>query len=214
MPYPNEHAYRLNSPDKNEDIEKRIFEFRIDMKSESPHELIGHAAIFDQYANILWWQERIMPGAFTKTIKKDDVRALFNHDPNFVLGRNKNGTLELKEDDKGLFVRIDYPKTQLIKDLVISPIERGDISQMSFAFQILEDEWTDEKKVNKRDIKLVKLFDVSPVTYPAYKDTNISLRSLKAYTEFSERPSNKAWRAKLLLKQQQLNLKKRRYFDE
>ncbi len=193
--------------DNNNEIEKRSFDFILETRKEDKPKIVGHAAVFNQYADIAWWKERILPEAFKNTIKKDDIRALFNHDPNHILGRNKNKTLSLREDEKGLYVEIMPPDTQFANDLM-KLIERGDISQMSFAFRVLVDEWDEKDEKNiKRDIKEVKLFDVSPVTYPAFIETDVSLRSYKAWKEQSKNLSNKAWREKLLLKQ--LNLKKR-----
>ena len=162
------------------DIEKRAFDFALDIETrddKSP-KIVGHAAIFNEYADILWWKERMMPGAFKSSIKSDDIRALFNHDPNYVLGRNKAGTLKLREDDKGLFIDVTPPDTQFANDL-IKLIERGDISQMSFAFQVIEDKWEygEDKEPDKRDVMKVKLYDVSPVTYPAFEGTDVAIRS-------------------------------------
>ena len=96
--------------------------------------LAGHAAVFDQEAVIWGFREMVAPGAFKKTIKEADIRALFNHDPNHVLGRNRASTLRLSEDDLGLAYEIDLPETQFAIDLARS-IERGDISQSSFSFE-------------------------------------------------------------------------------
>lgn len=159
--------------------ESRTFVFEMRKEGES-RKMVGHAAVFNQEADIGgWFKEVIEPGAFVDTIKDDDVRALFNHDENFPLGRNIAGTLSLSEDDTGLKVEIDPPDTQYARDLAVS-IERGDISQMSFAFQTLKEEWQfAEAKgdMDLRRIKKVRLFDVSPVTFPAYEGTDIALRS-------------------------------------
>ena len=118
-------------------IEKRSFEFRVADAADASPKLEGHAAVFNEEADIAGlFLERVAPGAFAESITKDDVRALFNHDPNFVLGRSIAKTLELKEDEKGLAISIVPPDTQFAKDLVVS-MRRGDISQMSFGFQVL-----------------------------------------------------------------------------
>ncbi|KAA6031405.1 HK97 family phage prohead protease, partial [Pantoea sp. F_11] len=117
----------------------------------------------------------------------DDVRALFNHDPNFILGRSAAGTLALSVDDKGLRYEITAPETQTIRDLVIAPMQRGDISQSSFAFRIARDgdDWyQDDDGVLIHEIYQVsRLFDVSPVTYPAYQQAGSSVRSMQAWQE-------------------------------
>lgn len=140
----------------------------------------GHAAVFNQWSEELGgmfsFKEKVLPGAFSETIQTDDIRALFNHDPNYVLGRNKAGTLELKETQKGLLVRITPPDTQWARDLTVS-IDRGDISQMSFGFLVIEDRWGHEDGMDVRELQKVKLFDVSPVTFPAYPQTSVGVRS-------------------------------------
>jgi HK97 family phage prohead protease len=140
--------------------------------------ITGHAAVFDTATDIGgWFSEIIAKGAFKQAIKRDDVRALWNHDENYVLGRTPK-TLRLAEDEKGLAVEIDVPQTQLIKDMVLTPMQRGDVNQMSFAFQVTKEAWdqTDPKNLI-RTIQEVKLFDVSPVTYPAYPTTDCAVRS-------------------------------------
>ena len=144
----------------------------------------GHASVFDSWSETLGgifpFKEKVRAGAFKKSIEKDDIRALFNHDPNYVLGRNKSGTLELREDEHGLFVRIQPPDTSWAKDLTVS-ISRGDISQMSFGFVVLKDEWRTESNTDIRELMEVKLYDVSPVTFPAYTQTDVGVRAVKGY---------------------------------
>lgn len=196
-----------------ETVEKRTFDCNIEIRKDDGKEtkLKGHAAIFNEYVSIGgWFMERIMPGAFKQAIKQDDVRALFNHDANFILGRNVSGTLEMDEDKTGLAVDITPPDTQLVKDLVLSPIERGDISQMSFAFQVLEEKWIKgkDKELDKRDILKVKLFDVSPVTYAAYEGTDIALANRSKAFEHTEIINDNTSRKNILMRR--LNLLKRR----
>jgi len=139
--------------------------------------IAGHAAVFNSLSEELWgFRERIVPGAFAPALGKSDIRALLNHDPNFVLGRTKNGTLRVQEDETGLAVEIDPPETAWADDLLVS-IGRGDISQMSFAFRVGEESWETVGGANIRTIlSFDEVFDVSPVTYPAYPATDVSLR--------------------------------------
>lgn len=168
------------------DLEKRSF--TIELRKEGNEEnkrMVGHAAIFNEEAKIgSSFREKIAPGAFAESVQKDDVRALFNHDPNYVLGRNRAGTLKMNEDDRGLAIEIDPPDTSFAKDLAIS-MERGDITQMSFAFRVEGEEWEygDGEELDLRTITKAKLYDVSPVTYPAYEGTDIGLRSHDAWRE-------------------------------
>jgi HK97 family phage prohead protease len=153
---------------------------------DGPRRLVGHAAIFDTDTDIgpvdSWgWRERIAPGAFRTAIAEDDVRALFNHDPNIVLGRNRAGTLRMLEDAVGLAVDILVPDTVYGRD-VLTLIERGDVSQMSFGFAIrtggqMWEEMPDG--VIRRTIKDVQLFDVSPVTFPAFPATDVAVREAR-----------------------------------
>jgi len=174
-------------------IERRTFELDdIEIRSEDGEKpkMKGHAAVFNKLSDEIGaflgmpgFREQIAPGAFARTIKSGDIRALFNHDPNYVLGRNKSGTLVLEEDDKGLAIEIDPPDTSYARDLMVS-IERGDITQMSFAFMVhgkKGEEWINEEgKASIRILKDVDLFDVSPVTYPAYPQTDVKVRSVLA----------------------------------
>jgi len=165
----------------NKEREVRTFTLDdIEVRSEDDKPKIkGHAAVFDKLSEDLGgFREKIVSGAFAKTIKKSDIRALFNHDPNYVLGRNKAGTLTLEEDERGLAIEIDPPDTSYARDLMVS-IERGDITQMSFAFKTIKDSWENQdKKESVRTLEEVDLFDVSPVTYPAYPQTDVKVRSL------------------------------------
>uniref|UniRef100_UPI00345E70F8 HK97 family phage prohead protease n=1 Tax=Mesotoga sp. TaxID=2053577 RepID=UPI00345E70F8 len=123
------------------------------------------------------FREKIQPGAFSEAIVNDDVRALWNHDSNYVLGRNKAGTLKLSEDEHGLHYVVDLPDTQWAKDLLES-IKRGDVTQSSFGFIVDSDEWAKQDGETVRTLTKVTLFDVSPVTYPAYPQTSTSARSI------------------------------------
>ncbi len=130
--------------------------------------------------------ERIMPGAFSRAVDEgDDVRALFNHDSNQVLGRTASGTLRLSVDERGLRYDIDAPDTTLARDLAKS-IARGDITGSSFAFRVTDSEWVTEDGVDVRNINGVELLDVGPVTYPAYEATATSVRAKQANDELTE----------------------------
>lgn len=144
----------------------------------------GHAAVFDSLSeNLGGFREVIAPGAFDDVLG-DDVRALFNHDPNAILGRSTAGTLRIGVDSTGLTYEIDPPDTQSARDLLVS-MERGDVRESSFGFRIARggDTWDEnEDGVLIRTItKVARLYDVSPVTFPAYPDTDAAKRTLDAY---------------------------------
>ena len=168
-------------------------ELRINNLEEKRY-IEGHAAVFDSWSETLGgifpFKEKVRKGAFSQTIEKDDIRALFNHDPNYVLGRNKAGTLELKEDETGLYVRIIPPDTQAARDLITS-IERGDINQMSFGFTVEEEKWDTVEGIDVRELRKVKLFDVSPVTFPAYPSTDVGVRAMESYENYRAEVRNK-----------------------
>lgn len=160
--------------------ERRIHaDLRVEQRAgEKGKKLVGYAAVFNTPANIGGvFVEEVKPGAFRSAIKDDDIRALIDHDKGRVLGRNKSGTLRLMEDDIGLRFEIDPPDTQAARDLM-HLIERGDVTGASFGFRARVDEWDYDAKPAKRSLVDVALHDVSIVTYPAYPEAGVALRSL------------------------------------
>ena len=182
-----------------------IQELRIDDSLDG--KIVGHASVFDSWSETLGgifpFKEIVRKGTFTETIKLDDIRALFNHDPNFVLGRNKAGTLELEEDEIGLRVVITPPDTSWANDL-IKNLRRGDISQMSIGFIVLEDTWGTQDGIDIREIKKVQLFDVSIVTYPAYTQTDVGVRAMESYKDYRSKLDNAQNAAKRAKEKQKL----------
>ncbi len=163
-------------------------EWRDSGDPEKPNEttLRGHAAVFNSLSeDVGGFKEIIEPGFFRAALrKKPDVRLLFNHDPNYVLARTASGTLELREDQRGLHVFARVDKTiGWVQDLRTS-MQRGDVDQMSFAFTLTGDgdDWavTDDGTVIRtlRADGADELFDTSVVTYPAYRATEVSMRSV------------------------------------
>lgn len=167
--------------------------------TESPT-ITGYAAIFNKLSvDLGGFRERIAPGAFSRALEEGhDVRALVGHDPDKVLGRAKSGTLTMEQNTKGLKVRIKPPDTQAGRDIVTS-IRRGDVSQMSFAFKTIEDAWNTEDGGEIRTLKDVELFDVSPVTFPAYPDTTVAARSMEAVA--NERKAREEMKAAAIRRQ-------------
>lgn len=118
-----------------------------------------------------------------------DVVALFNHDNNYVLGRSLSGTLRFTKNNEGIDYEIDAPETPTIRDLVLAPMKRRDITGSSFQFSIYEDDgdkWEYDKKTqtyNRTILRVKKLYDLSPVTMPAYSQTTstVGKRSLDSY---------------------------------
>lgn len=184
----------------NNQLERRVVaahDLRASKDGGTP-KLAGYAAVFESYSLDMGFRERIAQGAFTQALARSDTRALFNHDPNYVLGRQQAGTLTLREDEQGLYMENTPPDTQWARDLMVS-IERRDISQMSFGFTVKQDDW---RKVDGEWVRTLleidQLFDVSPVTFPAYPDTQVALRSFAAATKQSDPARNPAHLVRVL----------------
>lgn len=138
----------------------------------------GHAAVFDSASEDLGgFTEYVARGAFKRALDRHpDVRALFNHDSNYVLGRTKSRTLDLREDPRGLHYYVKAPDTAWVRDLRASML-RGDIDQSSFAFTVERDRWQEQDgKVTRTILEVRDLYDVSIVTQPAYPEADASAR--------------------------------------
>jgi uncharacterized protein len=183
---------------KKNEVEKRSFTSPIEIRKaeEDPEKryIVGYALRFNSESNNLGgFVEKIDPSAL-EGANLEDVRALFNHDANQVLGRTRSGTLKLDVDEFGLKYTIDPPDTTFARDLM-SSMARGDIDQSSFGFMVDYendgDEWErdEQRGLYVRTIKrFSQLFDVSVVTYPAYDATQsmVAQRSLDLYKQQSE----------------------------
>ncbi|PFE03808.1 HK97 family phage prohead protease [Bacillus sp. AFS023182] len=147
-----------------------------DATEETPSIITGYAAVFNSKTSIGgWFDEVIEPGAFARSLSENgDIRALFNHNWDNVLGRTKSGTLRLEEDERGLKFEIELPNTSVGRDLAES-MSRGDINQCSFGFWITEENWDYNVEPALRTIKEVELYEISVVSIPAYDDTEASL---------------------------------------
>jgi len=158
--------------------ETRTLSRRLEVRAgESGRTIVGYAAVFNSQTVIGEnYQEIIAPGAFASAMGAD-VRALFDHDSGRVIGRTTAGTLRLREDATGLAVEIDLPDTSDGRDLGVL-IERGDITGMSFGFNVTKQGWDETGPIPTRTIQAVDLHEVSVVAFPAYPDTAIALRSL------------------------------------
>ena len=153
----------------------------------------GYFAVFNSIYEVFdGCTESIAPGAFTDELNSD-VRALIDHDTRLVLGRTTAGTLELREDDHGLWGGIDINPNDTEAMNLYARVKRGDVSQCSFGFAILSEEHEErENKTHHWTIKKVKLFEVSCCTFPAYEETAISAR--KADIAEIEKRKADVWR--------------------
>ena len=160
---------------------------RVEDREDGGTKIVGMAAIYydgtprTEYELMPGVRERIRHGAFSALLKEGtDARALFNHDPNQLLGRTANDTLTLRSTRVGLAYEITPPDTQAARD-VVALLRRGDLTGSSFSFLIGEESWKEEEDGDEvREIKQVaKLFDVGPVTFPAYEATTANMRSVE-----------------------------------
>jgi HK97 family phage prohead protease len=162
-------------------IERRNIshEFRVS-EPDQPTTIQGYAAVFDSPGDGYYWTETLDHHCFDAVIASNpDCRALFNHNPDHVLGRTTAGTLSLSIDSRGLAYTINPPDTQLANDLMVS-LRRKDITGSSFGFIVARDQWTDnaDGTLSRTILEIDQLLDVSPVTYPAYSAANSQVRSL------------------------------------
>lgn len=173
------------SEENNMRIERRFVTFdSIEVREDDQGGLrfSGHAAVFNTPTDIGPFREQVAPGAFKRTIHPDraDVRFLFNHQPDSVMARTVNGTLRLQEDDTGLHTEATLDPSDWDVRRLVPKLKSGNVSQMSFGFRVVDDEWSDPDDDGKqlRTLKEVQLFDVSAVTFPAYDDTDAALNSI------------------------------------
>ena len=175
---------------KKVDKEIRINTTRIETRSDSEGKikgLTGYAAKFNEESKPLrdWWGDEfvevIVPGAFKNSLENNTIKALYNHNPDYVLGSTKSGTLRLEEDEIGLRFDLDLPNTQIANDLYES-VKRGDIDGVSFGFKVKEDKWTEVKMDDGwktiRTLREIDLIEISPTAFPAYEQTEVDCRSL------------------------------------
>ena len=125
------------------------------------------------------FREQVLPGAFKASLETDDIRSLFNHDSNFVLGRKSAGTLRLSEGDRGISYEVDLPDTTWAKDLAES-IKRGDIRENSFGMFVTDDIWEEREGLMWRSVRSAVLREVGPQPFPAYTQGDVTVRSLEA----------------------------------
>lgn len=159
----------------------------------------GYFAVFDSIYEIAPnMTESIARGAFDNTLS-DDIRCLINHDTTLVLGRTKAGTLQLRTDNRGLWGHVDINPNDVDAMNLYNRVQRGDVDQCSFGFDIINEEtdFRDDGSIHWT-IKEVKLYEVSPCTFPAYEETSIAARTAQR-DELIKR-KNDAWRDKTIKK--------------
>lgn len=185
-----------------ETMDRKIRQLRSDASQFQVREAEGDLSIegyFSVFNSIyeLWpgATESVAPGAFSETLG-DDIRALVNHNDTLVLGRNKAGTLELREDSHGLWGKIKVNPNDSDAMNLYERVKRGDVNQCSFGFMIEaeETEFREDGSIHWT-IRKVKLFEVSVCTFPAYEATEVSAR--KADYEALQKRKTEKWRAEM-----------------
>ena len=156
----------------------------------------GYFAVFNSIYDIgAGMSEEVAPGAFSETLS-GDIRALVNHDTTLVLGRTSAHTLELREDTRGLWGSISINPNDTDAMNLYQRVKRGDVSQCSFGFDILEEDTEIRENGDVHwTIKKVRLYEVSCCTFPAYESTNISARSEERDRLLKRKAE--AWRTKM-----------------
>ena len=175
-----------------DNIERRFIAVKDLRTSEDGNIIEGYPIVYEQEADLGWFREKIARGAATAALKSSDEFVLFNHDPNFPLARRSNGSLEVTEDDHGVKIKADLSKSARGRE-VHEMVKAGLIDKMSFAFSTEKESWTYAKTEGHADLRIIEefreLFDYSPVTYPAYKQTELQARSAKDIFESREAPA-------------------------
>lgn len=172
----------------NHTIEKRCLlshELRASDPGQ-PQQLIGYGALFNTPTQLPGFKEQVRAGAFQRSLRNDDIKFLWNHDTNIVLGSSKAGTLRLAEDSRGLKFVCDLPATRSAAEYHES-VRRGDVSGVSWGFQVGKEGqvWSEERAADGSYFALrtltdfARVTDVSPTPFPAYQGTEIQARSLK-----------------------------------
>lgn len=175
-----------------ENGERRMTSAPVEVRKEGDIEYFdGMAVPFGQVTDLGYFTEEVSRDSF-EGVMDDDVRGLFNHDPDVILGRNKSGTMQLTLTDKGVMYRIKYNPNDPDHVRVMEKVKRGDVSQSSYAFTVKDEKWsTREGKQHRTITKLSRFLDVSPVTYPANPNTSVAKRSLDAMTKDSAEAQQK-----------------------
>jgi uncharacterized protein len=166
--------------DKTEQRELMTNKIEIREDDDGNRTISGYAVKWEKKSQVLGlyykFREQFKSGAFLNSLNNDDQRFLWSHDTGKVLGRTKNNTLRLKEDDVGLRFELDLPNTTLGNDTYES-IKRGDVDGVSFGFKVEDDEIEEpEDDLPLRTVKKAKLLEVSAVAFPAYPDSEVSAR--------------------------------------
>lgn len=180
------------------DMERRYRKFETRASEDGKGlTLYGYIALYDSLSDVLTdadgesFIEVIKPGAFTKSLNRNDIRALWNHSTDHVLGRTASGTLTLTEDQQGVAFSLQLPETQCGRDLAVL-VNRGDVSGCSFGFFASLERCTSvSNELPLRELLEVDVLECSICTFPAYPETSCHIRSLRSQGKPSQRQRQK-----------------------
>ena len=185
-------------PTPAHDVRYIVNEFEARTLDGSEAVISGYASIFDRSSQVLGggFVEQIKRGAFTKTLQergtqtsRDDIKALFNHSTDLVLGSKRAGTLKLAEDSQGLHYEVSLDLDITHHRSAFKMIERGDVTNSSFGFDVIEERWSvpdDQSEPVMREVLETRLYEVSPTPFPAYQDSSVTAeRSLQGLSNLS-----------------------------
>ena len=185
-------------PTPMHDVRHIVHEFESRTLDGSKAQISGYASIFNKASQVLGggFVEKIQKGAFGKTLQergtqtsRDDIKALFNHSTDLVLGSKRAGTLRLSEDSKGLHYEVDLDLDITHHRSAFKMIERGDVTNSSFGFDVIEERWSVPENSDDpvlREVLETRLYEVSPTPFPAYEDSSVTAeRSFKGLADMS-----------------------------
>lgn len=185
----------------------RMEEMKI-REEDGKRRLEGYFSVFDQpYEVVPGWMETIAPGAFDRVLRSGyDVKVLWNHDTNIVLGSTENRTAELREDARGLFGGVEINENDQDAKNVYARVDRRDVTGCSFGFEIsrMEESWDEDGTYRTRIMEVFPLYEVSPCTFPAYTQTSVTARAketleaAKKKLAQAKEEKQKEWRANML----------------
>ena len=163
------------------DLEKRYLNVEVRSESDDSRTVRGYAAVYNQETVIGdYFREKIASGAFARSLSENDIRACWNHNMDLPIGRSTNGSLRLREDDRGLAFELDLPDTNTGRD-AYELIRTGVVSGVSFGFSVRKETWEqgENGELSLRILEDVDLYEISPCTFPAYEQTNVVARSVQ-----------------------------------
>lgn len=163
------------------EVERRTFraeDVRTIADPDQPERIAGHFIVFNQWAQISsWFREMVKDFACDRSIREDEILSCYNHNPDFVLGNNRSGTLSITKDGVGIYAEAVPPDADWARGL-LDTVKRGDVHGGSFWFSVNKDLWGTDNGMDFREIHDVTIYELGPVAFPAYPQTDAGVREL------------------------------------